>query len=186
MATNTLIKYDEPQLVEQLKQGSREGFSYLYDHYSQALYGIVCKVIQDEEIAKDVLQEVFVKIWKNVNAYDESKGRLFTWMLNIARNQAIDKARSKGFQNTQKNQSIEDSVNVVDQQNTISLNPEIIGVRQLVNVLKKEQKELIDLVYFNGYTQEEAAKKLNIPTGTVKTRIRAALMLLRTTYKSQN
>ena len=88
-----LPKYDEGELVEMLRLQDRKAFSYLYDNYSDALYGVVLKLVRTEETAQDLLQEIFVKIWKNIAQYDVGKGRLFTWMLNIARNTSIDYLR---------------------------------------------------------------------------------------------
>ena len=82
-----------------LQQRNEKAFGYLYDNYSGALYGIVKSIVTDTEIANDVLQNVFVNIWRKIELYDAQKGRLFTWMLNIARNAAIDEVRSKGFRN---------------------------------------------------------------------------------------
>lgn len=179
---DTTPRMTEEQLVETLRQGSQEAFSYLYDNYSQTLYGVIYRMINDDNTAQDILQDSFVKIWKNIANYDESKGRLYIWMLNVARNQCIDTMRSKAYQNSQKNQNVEDAVHAVDKTNRTVQNPEIIGLKQQVMALKKDQRELIDLVYFNGLIKEQAAKQLKIPTGTVKTRIRAALLQLRKVY----
>ena len=104
------IKYVEADLVLLLKQRSQEAFHYLYDNYSGALHTIVITVVKDTTYAADILQEVFIKIWKQIEQYDESKGRLFTWMANIARNASIDMLRSKGYRNEQKNQELPDNV----------------------------------------------------------------------------
>src|SRR5476649_2115117 len=93
---NLATTYNEEELVLLLKQQSREAFNYLYKQYSAVLYGVVNKVVYDEQTAQDVLQDVFVKIWTNIDQYDAKKGRIYTWMINIARNAAIDKLRSKG------------------------------------------------------------------------------------------
>src|SRR4029079_15634267 len=90
------------ELVSSLRQKNEEAFSYLYEHYSGALYGVIKQIVTDAELGNDVLQETFVNIWRRIDSYDETKGRLFTWMLNIARNAAIDKTRSKGFQQGQR------------------------------------------------------------------------------------
>ncbi len=148
-------------------------------NYSQALYGVLFKIVNDEEIARDLLQETFVKIWKNISNYDRQKGRLFTWMLNVARNTAIDTLRSKAFKTNNQNQDIENVVNIVDAQMNTSSQVDHIGLKEVVGKLKVEQQQIIDLLYFNGYTQEEAAKELNLPLGTVKTRSRSAIMQLR-------
>src|SRR5215210_7356677 len=87
--------YNEQELVVALRHKDDQAFGYLYDHYAGALYSIIKQIVVDAEVSNDVLQEAFVNIWRRIELYDESKGRLFTWMLNIARNAAIDKTRSK-------------------------------------------------------------------------------------------
>jgi RNA polymerase sigma-70 factor (ECF subfamily) len=170
-------KYSEERLIELLMQKDKSAFSYLYDKYSGALYGIVLKILnRDEENSQDILQEVFLKIWKNMDKYDSSKGTLFTWMLNIARYTAIDKLRSNKNKSIQ---SIENNVHNVDAQYKNEMGEDTIGVKEVVSNLKQEYKILIDLAYYNGYTQEEISEKLKMPLGTVKTRTRAALIELR-------
>ena len=173
----------EDELVSRLFKQDREAFAYLYDNYAPALYGIIFRIVQKEEIARDVLQECFLKIWSNFTQYDKTKGRLFTWTVNIARNLAIDTTRSKDFKNQSKNLDISDLVNTIDSKQTAVLKPDQIGLKALIEKLKPEQRQLIDMVYFGGYTQAEVAETLNIPLGTVKTRIRAALLELRAVFK---
>ena len=105
------IKYSEQELVGLLKEQNNDAFNYLYDHYSGALYTIINQIVPDKDTASDVLQEVFVNIWRKMNTYDETKGRLFTWMLNIGRNAAIDKVRSKGYRDNQRTQPIAEGEN---------------------------------------------------------------------------
>ncbi len=171
--------YSENDLINSLRDRSEKAFGYLYDNYSGALYGVIHSIITDAETANDILQDVFVNIWKKIESYDASKGRLFTWMLNIARNAAIDKLRSKGFREGLKNQPISENVDIGVRS---VINPAVndVGLRKVINRLKEEQRVLIDLSYFQGFTHEEIAKAMNIPLGTVKTRIRSALIQLRT------
>ncbi len=174
-------KYSETELVQLLQQRSGNVFSYLYDNYSGALYSVILNVVNEEELANDVLQEVFVKIWKQIDSYDSSKGRLFTWMLNIARNASIDMVRSKGFQNSRQNRELSDDVYSAG--GTSETKTDQIGLRKVVYSLKEEYRVLVELSYFQGYTQDEIAKMLNIPLGTVKTRLRTALIQLREIIK---
>jgi RNA polymerase sigma factor (sigma-70 family) len=172
------ITYGEAELVMLLQQRNNQAFTYLYDNYSNALYGIVKQIVADKESANDVLQEVFINIWRKIESYDISKGRLFTWMLNIARNASIDKIRSKSYQNDLKNQALPEDVSTLGSQ-TVKMKSDDIGLKKVLGKLKEEQRTLIELSYYQGFTHEEISKGLNIPLGTVKTRIRTALLQLR-------
>ncbi len=173
------IKYSEQELVALLKEQNNDAFNYLYDHYSGALFTIINQIVPDKDTASDVLQEVFVNVWRKIGSYDETKGRLFTWMLNIARNAAIDKVRSKGYRDNQRTQPIAEGENAGM---TMSSNPAVndVGLKKVLTTLNEEYRKLIDLSYFQGFTHEEIAKMLGIPLGTVKTRIRTAISQLRT------
>lgn len=166
-------------MVDLLKKKDETAFGVLYDNYSAALYGVITRIIENEEAAQDILQEVFVKIWKNAGSYDAGKGRLFTWMLNIARNAAIDATRSKQFRQGSQIRSIEDSVSTVNRQSKIITPVDHIGIKDVLDKLKDEHRIIIDMLYFGGYTQEEVSQELNMPLGTVKTRSRAAIQHLR-------
>lgn len=174
----TTTTYTEQELVSLLKSRDSKAFDYLYDKYSGSLYTIITQIVDDMELANDVLQEVFINIWRRIESYDPLRGRLFTWMLNIARNASIDTLRSKSFQNSQKNQSL-DTNEWSAGPKVASFNVDNIGLRKIIERLKKEHRTLIDLAYFKGYTHEEIAAIEDIPLGTVKTRIRNALMQLR-------
>jgi len=162
-----------------LRNREKIAIEALYDMYSSSLYGVISRIITDTPTAEDVLQETFVKIWNSFASYSTEKGRLFTWMVNIARNLAIDKIRSKDFKNQNKNQEIENNVTFIDEQRNTAYNPELLGIKELVETLKPEQKSILDLVYFKGYTHVEAADELGVPLGTIKTRLRMAIMQLR-------
>lgn len=171
----TKLTYEESELVAALRSKDEQAFSHLYGHYSGALYGVIKQVVNDTELSNDVLQECFINIWRRIDTYDESKGRLFTWMLNIARNAAIDKTRSKGFQQSLKEIPLDGKV----MQPSIKPGIDDFGLKKLLLKLKDEQRLLIDLSFFQGYTHEQIANALHIPLGTVKTRIRSALIQLR-------
>jgi len=174
------LTYSEPQLVLALKDRDNQAFGYLYDNYAGALYSIIKQIITDNnELASDVLQEVFINIYRKIDTYDQTKGRLFTWMLNIARNASIDTLRSKSYQNTQKNQELPDNVYKGAGNQTTQMNVDNIGLKRVLEKLKPEHRVLVELAYFKGFTHEEIADIMNIPLGTVKTRIRNALLQLR-------
>lgn len=177
-----LQEITEEQIVTSLKQKNRDAVGILYDKYSSLLFGIIARIVKSDETAEDLLQEVFVKVWNNINSYDPAKAKLVTWMGNIARNLAIDKIRSKDYKNSQQNRDIEDYVNIIEESPAAAFNPEHIGVKDMIDKLAPEQRILIDMVYFQGFTQAETAEKLGIPLGTVKTRIRTAINNLRDIY----
>ena len=173
------IKYTEEELVIMLQNRDQQAFSYLYDNYAAALNGIIYRMVEDRELSEDILQEAFVKIWNNFSSYDTGKGRLFTWMLNITRNLTIDTMRSKGYKKQAKISSDENSVSNLTDDGRITERFDAMGIRKQLANLKPEQKSIIDLAYFNGYTQDEISKEMGIPLGTVKTRMRAAMLELR-------
>lgn len=172
----------ENTMVELLQKGDSSSFTKLYDAYSGALFNIISKITLDNQLSEDVLQESFVKIWEKRLTYSPDKGRIFTWMLNIARNTAIDAIRNKHVKASSKIQNIEDNVHKVNAGNKTTISTDTIGMNEMVSALNQDQQKIIQLAYFQGYTQEEVAEKLNIPIGTVKTRTRAALQLLRKTF----
>lgn len=175
--------YSEEELIVLLKEKNEIGFHYLYDHYSGALYGIVLRIVQSKEYAEEVIQDVFVKIWNSIHQYDASKGRFYTWIINIARNTAIDYLKSKGFQNELKNQPLPDFVYNTEELSTVNHSADYIGFNNVLENLEVDKQELIDLAYYQGYTQHEISEKLKIPLGTVKTKMRNALMKLKDLLK---
>ncbi|MBB6005127.1 RNA polymerase sigma factor [Arcicella rosea] len=169
----------EEALVSLLQSKDERGFSILYDNYSSALYGVILKIVRSEEVAADVMQDSFVKIWRNIEGYNRTKGTLFTWILNVARNTAIDRIRSQEFQNSQKNHDLDDHVNFIDSQGGSQFDIDAIGVKKVIENLRPEHQQIIDLLYFKGYTQAEVAEEFGIPLGTVKTRVKSAIVQLR-------
>ncbi len=173
------IKYTEEELVLHLQSGDQKRFEIVYDYFSTALYGIINKILDNEEQAQDLLQETFLKIWHKSSLYSQDKSRLFTWMLNIARNTAIDYIRSAQGKNEKKNQSTDIYVDMWEGNTNVKELHDHIGLKKIIGALKEEHRQIIDLVYFEGYTQDEISKKLNVPLGTVKTRSRTAIQTLR-------
>ena len=167
-----------------LKQQSRDAFNYLYKNYSAVLYGVILKVISDQETSNDVLQEVFVKIWTNIGQYNAQKGRIYTWMINIARNAAIDKLRSKGEIMKGKIHSDGAIVDNLQEGFLTEQATDTIGLRKMVANLKPEHEVIVSLAYFKGFTLDEISKTLEIPLGTVKTRMRSAIGQLREIFSS--
>lgn len=168
------------QLMTQIKQGGEAALKTLYGKYAGALLHQVQKIVSDPEAAEEILQDVFVKIWKKADQYDENRSRLFTWMSQIARNTAIDTARLVSFQRNKETDSIDTLVNIDAQLPGKAFNkiPDV-GLQQVIAKIDPEHRELIEYLYFRQYTQKETAEALGIPLGTVKTRLRKAISILR-------
>lgn len=176
---NQPLLYTETELVLAIKEKDRSAFSFLYKNYSAIIFGTINRIIVNAEMAEDALQEVFVKIWDNIEQYDASKGKLFTWMINLTRNYAIDVVRSKAFKQQKMILTNEESVyNVSDE--TVQFDKlDKLAFQKTIDQLNEKQQQVINLVYFQGYKQEEVSAILNIPLGTVKSRIRLAVNELR-------
>lgn len=168
----------ENKLIQSLRAQEESALKKLYEAYAPALYGVILRIVKVEPTAEEVLQECFLKIWHSFGQYDPARGKLFTWLINIARHLAIDKVRSRTYLEDLRTQQIETSHwpgKVVH----AGFQPEHIGIRQIVAQLAPPHKTIIDLMYFEGYTQNEVAQKLAIPLGTIKSRTRQALQNLR-------
>ncbi|HTH55473.1 MAG TPA: sigma-70 family RNA polymerase sigma factor [Cyclobacteriaceae bacterium] len=170
-------------MVAGLKAHDKSFLDYLYDHYSGALYSVIFRVVRDEGVAQEVLQDAFLKIWNKIDAYDTTKGKLFTWMLNVTRNLAVDRTRSKEIQKVKKTDDIDLLVNRIDRQEQTESQVDAIGLNEMLNRLPEEQRFVIDHLYLKGFTQSELAEEFNIPLGTVKTRTRLGLNELRKILK---
>ena len=165
-------------LLQRIQQGDERAFAELYDQYGGALYGVVIQVVGDEATAQDVLQEGFSKIWRNAGRYEAKKGSPYTWMLNVCRNAAIDKVRSVGFRQQQQNRSLDSDV-FDSRAFSEEFNPNVIGLRELVKRLPAKYRKMIEFAYFRGYTHKEIEAELNLPLGTIKSRLRIAIRELR-------
>jgi RNA polymerase sigma-70 factor (ECF subfamily) len=171
LKTSDLEKY-----IERLQQGDNQAFEVVYDCYSDIFYGICIKILGDEEKAKDALQDAFIKIWQHAKTFNKEKGSFFTWMLNVVRNTALDAYRKNARHPITAIQLETKNVSIVnDHSDTMNH----IGLKELLNHLEEEQIEIIEQLFFRGLTQQEAAEKLKLPLGTIKTRSRTALIKLR-------
>ena len=175
----TAKTYTEEELVAGLLQHDNASYQHLYLYYRGSLFNTILQLIPEKETAADVLQEVFITVWQQIHKYDSNKGRLFTWLVRLTRNAAINKLRSKIYKSQSKNESLEHYVSSLEKNQSQTVNTNYIGLRQQVHRLREDYKNVIELSYYNGFTQEEIARALNIPLGTVKTRLRSALLELR-------
>ena len=162
-----------------LKSRDKAAIEMLYDHYAKAIYGIVLRIVRSPGLAEEVMQDTFVKAWRNGENYDETKGRLFTWLIKIARNTAIDATRSRRFQQSQQT----DTLNEATCPHCGSpVNADTLDLHKLVGNLDSKYGRLIELVYFEQYTQKEATETTGLPLGIVKMRMRHAISTLRKSF----
>ena len=141
-----------------LRNHNPKGLEILYNNYSSALYGIIHRIIKDDVIAEDVLQEIFIKIWNNINQYDKEKGRLFTWLIYICRNVTIDKLHSKEFINQTKNQDITKTSTSSYKMIVESFNLDTIGIKDLVLNFNPEYRTIINLLFLKAIHSQKLQK----------------------------
>ncbi|SHF06034.1 RNA polymerase sigma-70 factor, ECF subfamily [Arenibacter palladensis] len=168
-------------IVEQFQKRDAVAFQKLYNMYSENICGVINTIVKDTNVSEEICQDVFMKAWNNAESYNASKGRFFTWILNIARNAAIDEIRSKSYKNSKKNLSADYFVGILESMTDSEEGKEdVVGLKKLLVNLKDKCIELIELLYFKGLTQKEVSKELDIPLGTVKTRNRSCITQIRT------
>ena len=170
------------EIIQLIKQRNEKGLNCLYDQYSAALNGIAFRILYSEKLAEEVIQEVFLKIWNKIDQYDENKSTLFTWMSRIARNSALDIKRLKKFQHVQNTDSLDLGKHNIG---SSRLDDAGLDTSALTAKLDKKHKMVLDYIYLEGYTHKETAEALQIPLGTVKTRIRNAISELRTVLQDE-
>ena len=180
----TLSPERQDIVLQLLLQQKEEGMRKLFHYYSGALLSLIKPIVVHNDVAEEVLQDVLMRIWENIESYDSKKSRLFTWMARIARNASIDKTRSREYKELYKTDKLDDSVGRRKELSQ-TLPTDGIGVASLLNKLDDKHRLLLELLYLQDYTQSEAAKELDIPLGTVKTRARRAILQLRTLLSSE-
>jgi RNA polymerase sigma-70 factor (ECF subfamily) len=174
-----LVSKLEQHIVNLLKEGDQRALPLIYENYSSALFGVIIKVTKDEALAEDALQESFIKVWKYAKKYDASKAKLFTWLYRIARNTAIDKLRSHRLK-FEKEVQISDSN--VYKLTTSGLNQDTIDLQKHVATLDNKYQIVLRALFFEGMTQQEASEELDIPLGTIKSRLKIGLRELKKIY----
>ncbi len=167
------------QLVNKFQQKDIKAFETLYGMYSDSMQGVIYNIVRDQDIAQEVMQDVFIKAWNSADSYSAKKGRFFTWLINISRNAAIDKTRSKAFKNSKQNLNSDYFVDIIQTQDSLDDQTDAIGIKKFVTKLADKCKAVIELLYFKGYTQKEASEELDMPIGTIKTRNRNCIKELR-------
>ena len=174
-------KLTEEELINGLRAQNARAFNYMIDNYSEALSNIVSKIVKSEELTNEILQDAFLKVWGSIHQYNASKGRFFTWVLNIARNRSIDILRSRAYKNSLLHSSIENEYYDV---NTEYSQFETIGINDSLGRLNSEHQKMVGLHFYQGYSHREIAAQYGIPLGTVKSRLRTAILEMRKYFRA--
>jgi len=169
------------EVCQQLMGKNPKSIQIIYDNYGDALYGIILRIVKNESDAAEVLQDTFVKIWENAHTYNPAAGRLFTWMSRIARNNSINKRNSKSSRMNQMIQSDENLV-YLDDSARAATHQETSDLKGMLTKIDDKYSSVIHKLYFEGYTQKELSDELEIPLGTVKSRVKIGLRELRKFY----
>ena len=175
----------DEMLVARISRRDVRAIEAMYDRYGDIVYSVSLRVVGDVQLAEDVAQEVFLRLWRKPDQFDQSRGRFLTWLLSVARNRAIDERRSRGRRT--KHETLpgiesEQMFSVAsgdDPENSAVVGEDRAMVRRALLSLPPEQRLAIELAYFGGFTQLEIARGLRQPLGTIKTRIRLGLQKLR-------
>lgn len=163
-----------------MARGDEEALASLYDRYRLILFGLILRILHSRPEAEDVLQDVFIQVWKRASDYDEARGRPFTWLVTLARSRAIDRLRALDSRQRTANESALDVTESVSDAATDAFKSEQREVvRDALDALPTEQRQTLVLAYFEGLTQSEIAERLGAPLGTVKTRMRSGMIKLR-------
>lgn len=169
----------EEKIITLLQKKDKQAINLLYKHYANSLFGVIIKVVKDHAIAEDALQETFIKIWKNSASYNSKKAKLFTWLFRIAHNTAIDKLRN--YKKTPE-QNIQIEISNVYTLPTTNLNQDVLDIKKHLGTLDEKYQIVIHALFFEGMTHQEASEALNMPLGTIKSRLKIGLRELKKIY----
>lgn len=174
--------------MRRIESGDEAALAALYDRYRTILFGLLLRILHNRAEAEDVLQEVFVQVWQRAASFDAARGKVFTWLVTLARSRAIDRlralgSRSRTIEEAARESEIGERISDAEIDAISAQRGEI--VRRALKQLPAEQRQVLLLAYFNGFSQSEIAERLNSPLGTVKTRMRSAMNKLRETLGSQ-
>src|SRR5215470_9584260 len=170
---------DEAALIERIRSGDETAMADMYDRYSGIVYGVALRVLGNTTAAEDVLQEVFLQLWRNPQVFDANRGRLPAWLAVIARNRAIDHLRKRPPEDEIEDLPISTGVNL---ENEAAQRLAVDKIRGVLSQLPQEQRRVLEMAFFEGMTHTEIAARNGEPLGTVKTRIRTGLLAIRKAF----
>ena len=181
----------DEELMQRLHHRDQRAFEAIFDRYGDLVYSTALRVLRDTQLAEDVSQEIFVRLWRKPQSYVAERGRFLTWLISVTRNRAVDEVRSRGRRQRHETASPEEQERELPASDSIdpALNAQLAEQARIVRAalaeLPPEQREIIELAYFGGLTQQEISDRLDQPLGTVKTRIRLGMQKLRAALAPQ-
>ena len=175
-------------ILQRIRQGEEPALAELYQRYVQVLFSLCMRILQSSEEAEDLMQEIFLQVWNKADTYQSNKGTVYTWLVTITRNRAIDRTRSTSYRHHTRAVDVDHVMLAADSRSSNPHANTILTEEQqsVVNALQRltpDQQQVIGLAYYEGYSQSQIAESLKIPLGTVKTRMRKGLMELRSMLK---
>lgn len=178
---------EESEWMAEVQAGDKKALGKLYNRYNRILFGMIYKVLRNREESEDLLQEIFVQAWEKAEQYDPTRGMVYSFLVTMTRNKAIDRTRSKAYKNNKKDDHVinddDFSLNLShdspNPEENMELNERAIKVREALGSLNKKEREVLYISYFHGLSQTEISEKIKIPLGTVKYRMRQGMIKLR-------
>jgi RNA polymerase sigma-70 factor (ECF subfamily) len=175
----------EREWMRRLQKGDKSALGNIYDAYYKLVYGLIYTILKGKEESEDCLQEVFVQLWEKADQFDPSRGNLYSFLMTMARNKAIDVTRSRDYKDSKKEDHIINNFTLTPESKynnpheDLELNERAGMVRQALKRLSEKEREVLHVAYFNGMTQSEISSKFDIPLGTVKYRMRQGMIKLK-------
>jgi RNA polymerase sigma factor (sigma-70 family) len=177
--TDTFLHLSDPGLIALIARGDRDAFAELYDRYGKTAYALAYRVTRDVQLAEEVVQEAFLTLWRQASRFDGRRAKPSTWLLTIAHHKAVDVVRREQLRRTEPAEEMEDAPDPANVPHEAWLGLQHDQVREALAALPDPQREVIELSYFEGYSQSELARRLGQPLGTIKSRTHTALTRLR-------
>ncbi len=180
-----LVGTNDQELIERLRRRDPDAMSDLYDRYSRVVYSVILRIVRNASVAEELVQESFLRAWNRGSDFDSTRGRIGPWLLTIARNRAIDYLRSTAGQQQATTFELVSSEKVslfVNTEDRMVDQEQARRIRAAFSQLNENQRQVLELAYFEGLSQSEMAEKLGQPLGTIKTWVRTALTTLRGTF----
>ena len=171
---------DDPSLLALVRKGDEQAMASLFDRYSKVVYSVALRVLRDPAAAEDVLQEIFMQVWRSPDSFTSAKGSLGGWLAVVARNRSIDTLRRRRPSDSVEDVILASPCNIAVEVERSSL---MERAREVIAILPREQRKTLEMAFFDGLTHSEIAELTGDPLGTVKTRIRSALITLRKAFQ---